>query len=214
MAVELVSVGFEPPLPGEKSESMAAALSKLHALSKEVQKKPARFAELQRRYCCQSRFSWQDGRGPAALTNAVEGLQVGEIARDPVRDGAAYVLVKRVAAAIPEVSPVSFDLPAPLLPSVEPFIATHGADSIVSILAATTEDGRASLGLPPDAIHRLSESQRNLSGRLAELGPRGDRIAVYKSTLAEVSTALGPADYARFETLLNRHWEQHILQTN
>jgi hypothetical protein len=213
-AVELVSLGFEPPSPGEKSASMAAAIAKIRTFSKEVQRRPTRFSELQREHCCTHRFQWQDGRGPAALIKAAEQLQLGEIAREPVRDGAAYVLVKRVEASISETPSVAFDLPAPRVPSVEPFIETHGGDSILGILSATTEAARASLGLSPNAIARLSEFQRQLGARLAELGPRGDRIAAYRSALAELSAALRPTDYARFESLLNTHWERHILQTN
>lgn len=211
--VELVSVAFEPPAPGEESESMAAAFSKMRQISKEVRKRPARFAELQRQLCCTGRFQWQDGRGSAALTKVVEHLRPGEIAREPARDGAAYVLLKRVEAGPPKAHSVAFELPEPAVPSVEPFIATHGGDSIVSIFSATIDDARASLALGPELVAKLAEFQSHLV-RFDDLGPTGGWIAAYRSSLAELSASLGPTEYARFEALLNRHWERHILQSN
>lgn len=212
-AIEQLSVPFEPPLSGEESPTKVAALAQIRELSRQLQEHPGRFGELQRKHCCVGAEQWEEGRGWPTLTAAVTRLELNEISREPVVSGSSYVLLRRIEPVTPKAPTVTHDLPAPAQPSLEPFIRSHAGAVIASVLAAGAEEARATLGLPSAMLAKVAEIQGDL-GRFAELRAAEEKVAAYRATLAELSTALGPADYARYEALLNGHWERQMLLSN
>jgi hypothetical protein len=94
----MTSIGlrFDPARRPSDPHSKAAVLARMKAFASEVAREPGRFSELQNELCCTDVRSWVAGRDTPALENALDRLQIGEIAREPLESDRWYLIPKRL----------------------------------------------------------------------------------------------------------------------
>ena len=100
-------------MPDSDPSSLRATRARAESLTRELGADPSRFEQLQAQLCCEGVQRWRDGVRSAVLTRALLQLDIGEIASEPVRDGAEFLIPKRLDPGPLVTHQLSFELPAP-----------------------------------------------------------------------------------------------------
>jgi PPIC-type peptidyl-prolyl cis-trans isomerase-like protein len=184
-------------------------LRNMHALSDEIEKNPARFAELQNEYCCLHEEQWMEGRGEAQAEAVLAKLRYGEVGREPVQVAGAYAIVRRELPK-PVTVPVLHELPAPENPDLRHFALQARMTSLRASLATT---GVGALGLKGVLAEQFVALHQEL-GQLSDAELPDDRVAQFDEAQRRVAALLGETLFAKYVDLLHERATSELLQSS
>jgi hypothetical protein len=187
----------------------AAALARAWELARLVQREPGRFAELQKRHCCEYVAQWSEGKGWPPLIQVLQGLKLGEIAAEPVSFGLGYVVPQRVAPRPEAAERAHFELPSPSEPDLGYLFQMLPTKELARQLGVVNEQARTSLELPAETLERLRELQDSAwRAADAQLQAREPALAALQARTIEL---LGRSKYAGYVALTKQHFKAWIM---
>jgi parvulin-like peptidyl-prolyl isomerase len=192
-------------------ESEALAARTAAEITDGLRADPLQFASYQARYCCSGTELWQDGQGDAEITNLVESLGIGEIARAALKLPAYYLVVQRLDPDLlePAKAPV-FALPTPIFANIEAAVATSASKA----LADSVGQLRSVLGFV-----KLSQAEKavveaglvQFQKEVVKAQTADERIAACRAALAIVHDGISEATYGAVITRLEGWLTMQIL---
>ncbi len=206
-AMRSVQQRYEAVRPDVDPASRVSVANNMRQLALEVLSNPARFAELQKEYCCSEVEQWSSGRGPAAAEQLMAQLAIGEVGQEPIDLGAAQAIVKRVEPTAAPEPAVLFEFPSPPRPDLH-HLASRGL--VKYQLAAVGRLAVERLGLQGElATGFLALHTQTGAHDEAEL--EADRTREFTEFLARVESTLGSDSFARYLDVLHAHFEKLLL---
>jgi parvulin-like peptidyl-prolyl isomerase len=173
------------------------------ALAQKLADSPDRFGALQDEYCCRVVARVVEGRYMPGVELALEQLRVGEVAPQPVPLFDGYLIVQRADPGLLEpVARTEFELPAPVEPDPTVLLLQADASWVETMLRVVGEQATAELRLPPEVSSQLLH-QHEVWGQFANKYVEEQR-QVFERQQAAVRKLLGPHDYQRYRSILNR----------
>jgi hypothetical protein len=184
-----------------------AVFREMQALAHQVRSDPTRFAESQKKYCCEGDIQqWLEGTGSVFAELALSSLQQGQVSAEPVRLSGAYAIVKREPLQAEPARRVSFELPSPATPDLRNLARTA---YLAAKLPALGEFAAARLNLRGPTAERFKRLHRE-AGAL-ELETVEERLAQLDGFLAEMREVLGAQRYRRYSVILDDYFEKLLL---
>lgn len=208
-AVDAVELPYDFTLADEHPRSRRATLDAAASLLTEVKMRPERFLEYQREECCLQPKVWQDGRGFPHLTNAVEGLRVGELAAAPIDTGFSVFVVRRIAVPPRQKGAPGFELPSPAAPDFG-FLAAHRSRMFRETLAGVVEGAEGLLATLPES-GRARFMNLHADAALGDEGSPEQRRAAFASMQRELEELMGNPLYLRYREVLRERFEHQLL---
>jgi hypothetical protein len=198
---------FDPRAPESDPTSRKWVAKNVRALAQEVGKNPAKFAQLQKQYCCEREEHWIEGRGEAEAEAMLRRLALGEVAAEPVELPRALAIIKRLEPRPASAPKYILELPAPEKPDLRNLVSIGMMPTMLSGFKA---ESASLLGL--DAA-RATELTTLIDTLLhAEDPEEADRLARFDWLQSQVQALLGPGQFPRYLELLNTYVERTLLQ--
>jgi hypothetical protein len=211
-AVDAIQLPYDGTLPDEDPGSRQAVLQVARSLIQEIEARPERFRELQRKECCVEPLVWQDGRGISQLANAVDPLEIGEMVAAPIDAGFSFFVARRIEAPRASDPPPLPDLPAPTAPNLDFLAAYRDTVWVRELLAQVADKSRELIvGLPPSKRAAFMARHQEQTG-LDEQAMPEERVGAFAAMQSDVASLLGSERYLRYRSILNEHFEQDIMR--
>lgn len=113
LAMTAIQLSYDSSLPDSDPSSFRRTREQAQSLARQLAMDPGRFDALQAEFCCAGVQRWREGSRAPVLGRALLELDIGEIASEPVRDGAEFLIPKRLDPGSYAPPPLSFELPSP-----------------------------------------------------------------------------------------------------
>jgi hypothetical protein len=210
-AMTAIALPFELR-PDLRDASMARALKEAESVRHELESKPEQFEEFQQIHCCREIRRWTDGRGDIDLSRALDALAMGEIAKNPLLNGSAYWVIKRLDPnRLPPEQPRLAELPNPSEPDFDGLLKYNSGRQIAGAARSFAEAIQKSFVVSPQAIHGVGEALGDLAAKLERNPDDGAAIRanVYAS-LAVIKNQLSAEQFSRFE-FFGRQWAISVM---
>lgn len=192
--------------PGDRDTAMAETLKAAEGILGQLRAAPGRFQEFQRNYCCDRVQRWTMGRGDRGLSDALDRLSFGEIAREPIPRPAGYMLMKRLDPSTSPPAPRQFDVPDPADPDYDDLAVTFDQQQLVAATRSFIGAVRDTSTLGPAAVKTIAGTLEELASYF-EHNPV-DHVSTHatlRTTLASLETALGHDQFDKFKAF-GRRW--------
>jgi hypothetical protein len=162
-----VEVRLDTSLPNEEA-ALNQARAEVTKLQQILAEDPARFAELQRTQGSEVVRRWVYPQGDLALTRALDALLPGQVGSEPVRDGNALLIVKRLdPKELPPEPARLTELPSPSDPDYDALIGYNDGPQLAAAARAFVAELRgAGAGLEPRALDIIATTFDELSTHL------------------------------------------------
>jgi hypothetical protein len=209
-AMEQLRLTFDPLRPAPDPSSKSAVLEQASALARELRENPTRFAELQKEHCCEYSEDWIEGRGTPALTAALSGLEVGQLATQPVQSESSYVIPRRVEVPAGDHPPTLFELPEPRTPNIVALVKSRDDAFLKGELQSLGDEVLAGLALPDPLAARVTALHRD-EARFVGLTTPEARVGAFNALLSDMKGLLEPSSYPRYLALVDGHFERLLL---
>jgi len=187
--------------PAELEAARLKALETVGTVRLALEEHPDRLKEFQDAYCCDRVQRWVEGRGQPELTQLLDSLAFGEIAKEPIQLGGDLLLVKRLdPTRLPPEKPRLTELPLPSEPDYKALLQYNSEGlKVAAASRGLVETIRGSGGLAPETAPIVAKALEQLAARTEQLpADRGAvRAAVY-ATLASLERDLGADGFAAF----------------
>jgi hypothetical protein len=205
-----VQLRHQPGEPDTSPTSKATILAKARSFATQIAADPSRFATLQTEYCCTSVFPIVEGRDPASIVALLQGLRVGEVAREPVEVGIHHLIPKLVTRERHEVgSDAMFNLPAPDAIDFDYWLPDFDAATLQEGLRAVAEQARSTLGLDYTTSELLQREHEHWADGVSD---PDSQLKAFRALGSRVEQLLGATAYARYRSLLNLHFQAVLIQ--
>lgn len=191
--------------PGD--QDAARALQKAQTVLRELKAAPDRFQDFQQTYCCDRVQRWTKYRGDSELTAALERLEPGRIAREPLLHGAGYLIVKRLdPRTLPPEAPRLFELPHPTEPDYEAILKNNDGAHIAAAARAFAAVVQGTPALSPEATKTIVDTVDQVASYLEQNGANSS--ATRGTVLSAMASLNGRLDAVQFSQLksLGRRW--------
>lgn len=201
-AIEVVAGGGF----ADRASSMAEALKTARGILRELESAPQRFEEFQTNYCCVQAQRWTRGRGENQLSDILDGLKFGEMAREPIERPAGYMLLKRLDPATMPAETRLFEVPTPSDPDYGVLAATVGKEQLPGMARAFVEALGTKDLLAPAAAAKVKDVIAKLATYFEQ--NEVDNVATastLRATLASLGATLDKRDFDKLETF-GRRW--------
>jgi PPIC-type PPIASE domain len=201
LAAGLISIQFDP----WAADSRESALQKGLQAARELEERPARFAEFQSLYCCGEPAVWEEGREPPGLRSILASLTPGQISSEPLRAPGAYVLARKLDAtefASPTPLMAELELPAPDRVPLRSLLVSFSFDEAGEKLSRLSRESAEALGLSPAVAGRLSTLLEGWAATTEALAPE-QREALLDAALEESRALLNDDLYASYSAALD-----------
>ncbi|MEY2929953.1 MAG: Chaperone SurA, partial [Pseudomonadota bacterium] len=175
-----------------------------------VKLSPRRFAEFQRRYCCEGIEQWSEGRGSQSLTAALHDMATGGIAHEPIKSDLRYVIPMRVEPP-PEQSPdrVQTELPQPRHVDLGQFIHRASVADLVRVSRSIRVGVQALLHLEQGDEASLLDGHD--VERLQTAASDLEKSAAWSSFVEDAKRRLSSDSFRTFEEATEREVERFLL---
>jgi hypothetical protein len=211
-AMSAIRIRFEPDVPNTHGLSRETIAQAALSLARRVADDASAFEQAQRQLCCIKPERWTAGRAPFGLTEVLERMATGEIARTPVESDYSLVIVKRLdPATLPPRPTITFDLPNPNAPDLTYFFRTRKGEQLASMVRTLAEKSRTNLGLSAARARELARIHEDLAATLAKAEDGEARVARYQQATANLQQLLGSDEFGRYRALVDGHVEAAIL---
>jgi len=194
--------------PAELEEARVRALETVEGVRLALVAHPEQLKEFQNKYCCDRAQRWVEGRGQPELTQLLDTLAFGQIAKEPILLGGDFLLVKRLdPARLPPEKPRLAELPLPSEPDYEALLQYNSEGlKVAAASRGLVEKINNSGGLTPDAAGIVAKALEELAARAEQLpADRGAVRAAVHAMLASLERELGADRYKAFMDF-GREW--------
>jgi hypothetical protein len=213
LAAQLIAIQFDPWVDDSAPNSRHSALRKGLEAARELEQRPARFAEFQRQYCCPEPSVWEEGREPPGSRSVLVDLKPGEISFQPVRVPGAYVLAKKLDPAelpLQTQAMAELELPSPEHVPLQSLVGSFSVDLVSERLSRLSKDSAEALGLSPAIATKLGALLENWATTSEALAPK-QRTALLEQALEDSRALLDDDLYARYRAALERGMIEAVL---
>lgn len=205
-----IQLRHQPGEPDTNPRSKAAMLAQARFFATQIAADPSRFAALRAEHCCANVFPIIEGRDPAPLAVMLQGLRVGQVAREPVEFAAQHFILKLVARERHEVgSDAMFELPAPDGVDFDYWLQTFDAETMQEGLRAVAEQAHATLGFDYTTLAQLRREHEHWAEGASD--PSSQREA-FRALGERVERLLGATAYERYRALLDAQFQSVLMQ--
>lgn len=168
-AMTAVEVALDTSLPDEET-AVNQARTIVTQLQQILAGDPTRFEELQRAGRSERVRRWTYPKGDLALTHALDKLLPGQIAPEPVRDGMALLILKRLdPKELPPEPARLTELPSPSDPDYDALIGHNDGTQLAAAARAFVDELRETgAGLEPKALDTIATNFDKLAAYLEQ----------------------------------------------
>jgi hypothetical protein len=208
-AMTAIKLPFDPTdVPSRnKMEKLA------RVLIKKVHKDPSSFATTQKEHCCAGEIQqWTAGRGPIGVSDVLEKLAFGQVAKETVADEGFIVIAKRLdpASVRPLPSPLH-DFPTTNAPDFEKIIRHSSGEAVAAYVRVMRSEAATALGLKePEKSAFDALLERLAAGLIAN--DAETRVQLARLTGDELRVLLGPDKFGAYQRFLNEWGTAQLMK--
>jgi hypothetical protein len=206
-AMTAVEVALDTSLPDEET-AVNQARTVVTQMQQILAADPTQFEELQRLQRSEKVRRWTYPKGDLAVTQALDKLSPGQIASEPVRQGMALVILKRLdPQALPPEPARLTELPNPSDPDYDALIGFNSGTQLAAAARAFVGELRGKgAGLEPKAIDVIAANFDKVAAYLEQnqADPAAARTTIH-AAFASLEQQLG-ADAYRKLIAAGRKW--------
>jgi hypothetical protein len=193
---------FDVTAPDGAPASASLVLEQIRAMYAEIDRDPARFDSLRTEHCCTKVSDVVAGRNPEMLVALLARMEPGEIAREPLRFGPAYMIPKLLDRSV-HTPAASARLALPSLDDVDlqHWLPQFDVGALGERLRLVGEQARALPPLNESTAEQLLREHVALAADLPGIASvaRAERVEALN---ARAQALLAAADYTRYRQLL------------
>jgi parvulin-like peptidyl-prolyl isomerase len=211
-AMTAIRLRFNHTAPASARSSKEAAEKLARSLLIKLEKNPKVFTDLQREHCCIDEVErWSKGRGPIGMSQVLDELEFGEVARTAVPNEVFLVIPKRLdPGKLPPLPQPLYEVPTPSGPDFEAIIRyTSGETLAKSVRMLRTEASKALNLNEPERGHFIALLDRLAASFVAHRDP-ARRLEADRLTRQELKALLGPKRFGEYEEFLNK-WATALI---
>jgi hypothetical protein len=215
-AAFLLSVPFSPTQSPNSAGSRDTQLRLVRSLLDHIATDPAQFDLFRQRYCCAEPIRWQDGRGPPALSKAVDTLGMGATSTEPIESRDTFIIAKRIEPSSVPSDEVSgaFDLPRPAVASLDNIVKSSDGRGVAGQVRAIAASTLLSDALPTNAT-TVRGALTDLATQFEQHADARDtprRVTAWQNTRFALERALAPGEFHALQGLMEA-WAGRFLMT-
>lgn len=211
-ALDSIRFGFDPEAPDVRKSSQASMREVALSAAQTLARDPSQFDRIKRELWPVPPEEWIEGRGSSQLTNSLANLKFGEIDPEPILEGSAYIIPRRVdPSGLPPVVETSFELPAPTSMDLDRLVATVAGSYLDTQLRAIANEDEVRAGLGPRNAEEFARLHRTL--HFDQIADVNERIAAFHDLSATVRELLGPQRHEDYVRRLVTTTERALLKS-
>jgi hypothetical protein len=208
-AMKSIELQYDPSLKDASEHSREGARRLAQDIAAQVHEDPSRFDSFRGKYCCGAATRWSLGRGPLGVTSALDALQIGEIAAQPIESHMAFIVAQRVDPGSVVPPQPRYELPAPEAPDLANMVETADGKVASAYTRMLADEMPKGLSMPEEkksiVVRRVSE----LADTFQQAPDGAARVGALQGTLAGLKGEIGPDAYSVLDSFL-KQWSMRL----